>query len=478
MKVKKEQKNKPSSLMTVDNKIMTKAINAVIGCKDFNTTARKIFDLCRDLIGAKSGYVALLSKDRTKNEVLFLEAGELECLVDENLPMPVRGLRADAYRTGKPVYENDFMKSKWIKYMPKGHVILKNVLFSPLIIDGDPVGLLGLANKDTDFNDRDAEIAEVFSSYAAIALKSSYTFEKLDSANKELESIFNTVGDALVIIDKDYDIIKANKYYLALTGASEADIIRKKCYEIFDIDLCHTTRCALRSILNGEKRFEKEVESINQKGQRVPCLVVATPQKNTIGEIVGVIVSIKDITDIKMYEENIKKMAYYDYLTDLPNRLLLEEKAETILTLAKRNRKQFAVMVMDLDLFKDVNDTYGHAVGDKLLKSVSNRIKKLLRRSDIISRIGGDEFVVLLHEISKEDDAMTTARKICDSLKKPFIIDGKRINSSVSIGVAIFPKHGIDLKSLLKSADFAMYDVKEKNRNDYLLYSNIDQKLF
>jgi diguanylate cyclase (GGDEF)-like protein/PAS domain S-box-containing protein len=470
--VKKEQKNKTIGSTVIDNETISKAINAVISCKDFTATARKIFDLCRDMVGVKSGYVALLSKDGTKNEVLFLEAGGLECLVDEDLPMPIRGLRSDAYRTGKPVYKNNFMNSKWIKYMPEGHVILKNVLFSPLIIDGDPVGLLGLANKDSDFNDRDAEIAKVFSSYAAIALKSSYMFERLDSANKELESIFDTVGDALVIINQDYDIIKVNKYYLALNGASEADIIGKKCYEIFNIDLCHTPRCTLRSILNGAERFEKEVESINQKGQRIPCLIVATPLRDKKGETVGVIESIKDITDIKRYEENIKKMAYYDYLTDLPNRLLLEEKAETILKLAKRNKKQFAAMIMDLDLFKDVNDTYGHAVGDKLLKSVAHRIKKLLRESDIISRIGGDEFVILLHEISKEDDAITTASKIRDSLKKPFIIDGNKINASVSIGISIFPTHGTELKSLLKSADSAMYDVKERNRNDYCLYSN------
>ena len=119
----------------------------VLEAKGFAESARSIFDHCKDLIGATSGYVALLSDTGEENEVLFLEAGGLPCDVDPQLPMPIRGLRAEAYRTNKTVYHNDFMNSEWVDFMPKGHVILRNVMFAPLILEGKTVGIIGLANK-------------------------------------------------------------------------------------------------------------------------------------------------------------------------------------------------------------------------------------------------------------------------------------------------------------------------------------------
>ena len=135
---------------------------AVLGQKGFTESARAIFDHCKDLIGATSGYVALLSETGEENEVLFLEAGGLPCTVDPNLPMPIRGLRAEAYHSNKAAYHNDFMNSEWIDFMPKGHVILKNVMFAPLVIDAKTVGIIGLANKASDFNDNDAKMATCF----------------------------------------------------------------------------------------------------------------------------------------------------------------------------------------------------------------------------------------------------------------------------------------------------------------------------
>lgn len=167
---------------------------------DFKSTARKIFDICRRLTGAKSGYVALLSDDGAENEVLFLESGGLPCDVNPELPMPIRGLRAEAYRFGKAVYDNDFANSKWMKYMPKGHVHLRNVLFGPLKDSGKTVGLIGLANKDGNFNKNDAKMVTAFGELAAIALKQSTIQEALQESEKryrqtqKLEAIGNLAG--------------------------------------------------------------------------------------------------------------------------------------------------------------------------------------------------------------------------------------------------------------------------------------------
>ena len=156
----------------------------ILETQDFAVSARKIFDSCLGLIGAASGYVALLSDDGARNEVLFLESGGLPCTVDPSLPMPIRGLRAEAYRTGRPVYDNAFAASEHALLLPGGHVTLENVMFAPMVLEGRAVGLLGLANKPGGFTDGDARLAAAFGEMAAIALRNSRNLEALKKAER------------------------------------------------------------------------------------------------------------------------------------------------------------------------------------------------------------------------------------------------------------------------------------------------------
>ena len=133
--------------------LLLQATKEVLTIQEFDVTARKIFDMCKELTGASAGYVALMSDDGSENEVLFLDAGGRECTVDPYLPMPIRGLRAESYRDGISVYDNEFLTSQWMKFMPEGHVGLDNVMFSPLIIEDIPKGLIGLANKEGGFDE-------------------------------------------------------------------------------------------------------------------------------------------------------------------------------------------------------------------------------------------------------------------------------------------------------------------------------------
>ena len=174
----------------------------VLEAKGFAESARSIFDHCKDLIGATSGYVALLSDTGEENEVLFLEAGGLPCDVDPQLPMPIRGLRAEAYKTNETVYHNDFMNSEWVDFMPKGHVKLKNVMFAPLILEGKTVGIIGLANKKTDFNENDAKMAGGFGELAAIALQNSRNLDERIIAEKQREKVIEELKIALSEVKK------------------------------------------------------------------------------------------------------------------------------------------------------------------------------------------------------------------------------------------------------------------------------------
>jgi GAF domain-containing protein len=172
---------------------LLRATREVLAFTSFEETARAIFDEACAITGAISGYVALMSEDGSENEVLFLEAGGLPCLVDRELPMPIRGLREVAYRTCEPAYDNDFMNSDWVKYMAEGHVVLRNVLFSPLVIDGRAAGVMGLANKDGDFNERDAAVAKALGELAALALRHSQTLDELRDVNTSLRQALDEV---------------------------------------------------------------------------------------------------------------------------------------------------------------------------------------------------------------------------------------------------------------------------------------------
>jgi GAF domain-containing protein len=175
--------------MTPQDKLnaVIRSARAILERGTFEETARVIFDQCRALTGAQSGYVALLTGDGQENEVLFLDAGGLPCTVDPDLPMPIRGLRALAYETHKPVYDNDFMNSRYMRFMPEGHVAMRNVLFAPLNLDGRTVGIIGIANKPSDFTDEDADTAALLGELAAIALRNSRAIERMKQKAESLQ---------------------------------------------------------------------------------------------------------------------------------------------------------------------------------------------------------------------------------------------------------------------------------------------------
>ena len=205
---------------------------AVLEYREFQNAARSIFDSCKNLIGATAGYVALLSADETENEVLFLDSGGLPCTVDPSLPMPIRGLRGEAYRTSKAVYNNEFSESEWMKYMPEGHVRLDNVLFAPLMIEGEAVGLLGLANKPGGFTENDARLASAFGELAAVALHNSRTLGLLENSEQRFRSVVQTANDAIVVIDSRGDIVFWNYGAETIFGYSTGEALGKSVTSI------------------------------------------------------------------------------------------------------------------------------------------------------------------------------------------------------------------------------------------------------
>jgi len=207
-----------------ETEALLEAARAIMRHQNFRDAAQSIFDICKNFTGATSGYVALLSKDGTENEVLFLDAGRLPCTVDQSLPMPIRGLRGEAYRTVKTVYDNNFSKSEWMRFIPEGHVTLENVVFAPLVIAGKAVGLIGLANKPGGFTENDASLVSAMGEFASVALRNSRTVESLTNSEERYRALFDHSLELVYLHDFEGNFIDANDAALNLLGYKRQEI--------------------------------------------------------------------------------------------------------------------------------------------------------------------------------------------------------------------------------------------------------------
>ncbi len=197
------------------------------------------------------------------------------------------------------------------------------------------------------------------------------------------------------------------------------------------------------------------------------------PQEISISAIEGggLVCVVRDITERTYAEEQIKHLAYHDALTALPNRLLFKDRLTVAISHAQRERRKLAVLFLDLDRFKVINDSLGHNIGDQLLQAVSARVQSCVRESDTVARLGGDEFTVLLPQLPHGEDAALVAQKIIDAVRYPFHIEGREFFMTTSIGISLYPDDGIDAESLIKNADTAMYQAKEQGRDNYQLFN-------
>jgi PAS domain S-box-containing protein len=277
---------------------------AVLEHQDFAITARAIFDSCKAVVGASAGYVALLKEDGRENEVLFLDAGGLACSVDASLPMPVRGLRAAAYHDGRAVYDNEFAASEWASYLPAGHVSMGCVLFAPLVVDGRPIGLLGLANKPGGFDQNDARMATAFAELAAIALRNSRTYEALERSEARFRAVTQTAHDAIITVDSQGQIVLWNRGAEVMFGYPAAEVAGRSVATIMPRRFLDAHQDGLKRLVSGaEPRIVGrvvEVTGLKKDGGEFPVeLSLATWKAGESLFITGIL---RDITGHKQAE--------------------------------------------------------------------------------------------------------------------------------------------------------------------------------
>jgi diguanylate cyclase (GGDEF)-like protein/PAS domain S-box-containing protein len=315
--------------------------------------------------------------------------------------------------------------------------------------------------------------------------------ERMEVQLKESESlhryIVNSSPDLVYMLDRNGCFTFLNNRVESLLGYTRDELLGKHYAELVDEDhlemarnIFNERRVGSRAVANAEVRLKSKL------GRRGPRLfhaqnvwmeltamgMYSDDNERTRGNFVGTYGTARDISERKEAEEVINFQAYHDLLTHLPNRALLKDRLSLAITHARRNKRKLAVMFLDLDRFKLVNDTLGHSMGDRLLKAVASRLQSCLRRGDTLSRFGGDEFTLLLPEVRTRDDVVVIASKILDRLNGPFVIDGHELFVGASIGIAMYPEAGDSEESLIQNADIAMYHVKARGKNSYQFFSD------
>ncbi len=285
--------------------------------------------------------------------------------------------------------------------------------------------------------------------------------EKLDRKQRRFHTLAAMSADWFWEQDENYRFVRASKE-LAERRFAPDDLVGKARWD-FDTDKTEDEWIAHRALLEARQPFYNFEYCITDDAGKRRCISVSgEPVLDESGRFVGYQGVGRDITEKRHLDERIKQMAQYDTLTKLPNRALFNDRLSHAISMANRDHRQFALLYFDLDRFKPVNDRYGHDAGDQLLLMVAARVGYLLRESDTIARIGGDEFVVLLPVIASHKDAEEVANRIISALTSPYTLGGiaEKITVGVSIGIALYPKDGTDRDSLIKSADAAMYKSK------------------
>jgi diguanylate cyclase (GGDEF)-like protein/PAS domain S-box-containing protein len=299
---------------------------------------------------------------------------------------------------------------------------------------------------------------------------------ELERSQHQLQSIISNVMDGIITINGAGEIHGFNPAAEQIFGYSAQEVIGKNLRILMPEPERSAHDAHLHRFLQtGEGKIlgvrGREVTAVRNGGAEFPMELSASEM--TLGGQRYFIGIVRDITERKLAEQKISHMAHYDYLTDLPNRALFLDILEHSIALAKRNRHKAAVLFLDLDGFKKINDTLGHAAGDLLLKGVAGRLRNTIRDSDTVARVGGDEFVLVLDNIESEENAVLVAKKIIAALLVPFELLGRQGRIGASIGISVFPDDSMETTKLVKQADEAMYLAKQGGKNTYRFFRDV-----
>ncbi|CCO25029.1 bifunctional diguanylate cyclase/phosphodiesterase [Maridesulfovibrio hydrothermalis] len=337
-----------------------------------------------------------------------------------------------------------------------GHLETRSKNQSP-----DEIGIL--SRRFNEFMDELQGIKCNLNTEVAIRQKSEYQ-------RRLFEEVFNNALEGITITDLNGVIINANPAFTTITGYDVKEVIGKNPSVLKSEKHSKEFYKNMWKDIREKGHWVGEIWNRRKNGESYPELLSISAIHGASGETTHYVAVFHDITEMKSKEEQLKYQAHHDALTGLPNRILLHDRISMAISRAKRMEKKLALFYIDLDNFKTINDSLGHALGDKLLQKATARISRILRSQDTLARLGGDEFVIMVEDISDEFHLIAQAERLLTAFSSPFELDGHELHVTTSIGITLFPDDGEDSGTLIKNADMAMYQAKAEGRNDYHMF--------
>jgi diguanylate cyclase (GGDEF)-like protein/PAS domain S-box-containing protein len=424
----------------------------------------QLFNNMTDLV-----YLTKVNSDKTFSYVLLNKpAKDLYGLTNECFGKRIEEvLPKDAYQIIKGKYEEAMEKKQPIVYEDQvtvstlshnGYEIKEAIYWESTITpvfnqDGECTHLLAIVRNLTEQREKEIEIQRM---------------------KDRFELVWNSVADVMFTFDKNKNIVSVNKAFEKLLGWTAEDLVKDKSISFIPEDDKEDLRKVIERVKNGETVTSHEVKRITKSGEMIYFLGSFSPLYDRNGDWDGGVVAYKNITERKKYEDKLKELALHDPLTGLPNRAYFSQCLKTEMEKAKRTNLLLSVFVLDIDHFKEINDTYGHDIGDELLKEFAMRVKKAIRKNDFLARIGGDEFVILIPELTEKTKVIEIADRIQQCLSDEWIIANEKVRITSSIGISFYNQFDLEEKTLFKHADLALYEAKKKGKNNYQIYN--DQK--
>ena len=439
--------------------------------EDMPAFYRTIHGVVGELMYAENFYLALVNEETgLLNFEYFVDA------VDDRPPAVKRGKTLTEYvlRTGEPLLVNPAVQAALER---KGEVEVVGAasldwLGVPLKRGDQAFGVIVVQSYEESarYTETDLEILTFVSQHVATALDRKRAADALRASEARFRTLAETAPCAIIIYQAEH-FHYVNPAAASITGWDRDQLTGKDFWDLVHPDFQHLVRGKGRhrqrgvdapgrhefKIVrrNGEERWLDFSAGAIEYGGRPAALGIAF-----------------DVTERKRAEDQIKELAYHDALTGLPNRLLFNDRLSVAVAQAHRSASRLAILFLDLDRFKVINDSLGHSLGDRLLQEVAERLQAGVRQGDTVARLGGDEFILLLPGIGRAEDAAKVAEKILETLKFPVRLEDRELFVTASIGISLYPEDGFDVESLIKNADTAMYRAKEQGRDNYQLYTH------
>ncbi|MCI4625866.1 MAG: EAL domain-containing protein [Candidatus Magnetoovum sp. WYHC-5] len=355
---------------------------------------------------------------------------------------------------------------------PHGHYC------TPIVAGKKTIGVICLyVNEGHQRNSIEEEAISSIASTIAGIIERKKTEEELEALRQKNELILYAAGEGIYGVDVNGNTTFLNPAAAKMTGWSIEDLVGKAQHDIIHHTKLDGSRypmsdCPIYNALkDGKVRHVDDEVFWKKDGSSFPVEYITTPMRDEMGNIVGSVVVFKDITERKQLEQRLRELAHFDQLTGLANRVLFFDRLNHAIAVAKRTNAKIALLFIDMNRFKYINDTLGHNVGDILLQEAAKRFNGVVRESDTVSRIGGDEFTITLTNVTKDTDGEYIAQRIIKALTAPFHIDSHELFVGASIGISIYPDDGTDIDILIKKADTAMYKAKLTKGSSYRFFN-------